>query len=129
MKGKRKKIAGADMPATEIHSLESKAEPLPPEGIGPMSCHGKVSEYTSPSEDQAIAKQTRSRVALRSATQRNSPSREKALDPVVQGSHEPADDHQSRVPSTKSVTIPEPGIMPHPGLRQTVNPPPSATGC
>jgi hypothetical protein len=83
MKGKRKKTAGADAPATEIHSLESKAEALPPEGIGPTSRHSEVSEYTSPSKDQAIARQMRSRVALRSTTQRNSLSREKALDPVV----------------------------------------------
>jgi hypothetical protein len=83
MKGKRKKTAGTDAPATEIHSLESKAEALLPEGIGLTSCHGEVSEYTSPSEDQAIARQTRSRVALQSATQRNLPSREKALDPVI----------------------------------------------
>jgi hypothetical protein len=27
-------------------------------------CHSEVSEYTSPSKDQAIARQTRSRVAL-----------------------------------------------------------------
>jgi hypothetical protein len=31
MKGKRKKTAGADVPATEIHSLKSEAEALPPE--------------------------------------------------------------------------------------------------
>jgi hypothetical protein len=83
MKGKRKKTAGADVPAAEVHSLESEAEALPPEGIGQMLRHGKVSEYTSPSEDQAIARQTRSRVALQSATQRNSLSREKTLDPVI----------------------------------------------
>jgi hypothetical protein len=83
MKGKHKKIAGTDTPAAEIHSLKSKAEALPPEGIGPMLRYGKVSEYTSPSKDQAIARQTRSRVALRSATQRSLSSREKALDPVV----------------------------------------------
>jgi hypothetical protein len=64
MKGKRKKIAGADAPAAEIHSLESEAEALLPEGIGLMSHHGEVSEYTSPSKDQAIARQTRSKVAL-----------------------------------------------------------------
>jgi hypothetical protein len=63
MKGRHKKTAGADVPATEIHSLESEAEALPPEGIGPTSHHGEVSEYTSPSEDQAMARQTRSRVA------------------------------------------------------------------
>jgi hypothetical protein len=64
MKGKHKKTAGADAPAIEIHSLKSEAEALLPEGIGPMSCHGEVFEYISPSENQAIARQTRSRVAL-----------------------------------------------------------------
>jgi hypothetical protein len=64
MKGKGKKTAGADMPATEIHSLKSKAEALPPEGIGQMSHHGEVSEYTSPSEHQAIARQMRSKAVL-----------------------------------------------------------------
>jgi hypothetical protein len=83
MKGKRKKSTGADTPAAEIHSLQSEAEALPPEGIGQMPCHGKMSEYTSPSEDQAIARQTRSKAALRSATQWNLPSREKTLDPVI----------------------------------------------
>jgi hypothetical protein len=126
MKGKRKKTAGTDTPAAEIHSLESEAEALPPEGIGQMLHHGEVSEYTSPSEDQATARKTRSKVALQSATQRNSPSREKILDPVIQGSHKPADDHQ--VPLTRSVTIPKPGITPRPRLRQTANLPPSSMG-
>jgi hypothetical protein len=64
MKGKQKKTTGADAPATEIHSLESEAEALPPEGIGQMSHHSKVSEDTLPSEDQAIARQMKSKAAL-----------------------------------------------------------------
>jgi hypothetical protein len=64
MKGKQKKTTGIDAPATEIHSLKSEAEALPPDRIGQMSLQGEVSEYTSPSEDQVIIRQTRSKAAL-----------------------------------------------------------------
>jgi hypothetical protein len=64
MKGKRKKTADADVPAAEIHSLKSKAEALPPEGIGQMTCHGETSEYTSHSKDLSLIRLTRSNAAL-----------------------------------------------------------------
>jgi hypothetical protein len=69
MKGKWKKTTDADAPTTEIHSLESKAEVLPPEGIGQMLHHGEASEYILPSNDQALIRQMRSKAALQSATE------------------------------------------------------------
>jgi hypothetical protein len=109
----------------KIHSLKSEAEVLSPEGIGQMSHHHKMSEYTSPSEDLFLVRLMRSKAALQSATQRNSPLREQTLDPIVHDSHKPTDDHQSQVLLTGSAIIPNLGIMPQPGLRQMVNLPPS----
>jgi hypothetical protein len=63
-KAREEKTSGADASDTEIHSLESKAEALPPEGIGQMLHHGEMSEYTSPSKDASLVRLMRGKAAL-----------------------------------------------------------------
>jgi hypothetical protein len=112
VQGKKKKTAGADTPDADIHSLESEAGVLPPEGFAPMLCHGEMSEYTLPSGELPLIRMTKGKAALQSATQRNAPSRENTLDPIACGSQEPIDDDQSQLPQSWSAMIPDLDRMP-----------------
>jgi hypothetical protein len=47
----------------------------------------------------------RGKATLQSATLRNLPLREKTLDPMVHGSQESTDDHQSQLPQSRSAIL------------------------